>query len=70
MDQEFYLLFSVFNENLSWYLDENVKYFKHILKKDHAFDNHVFSESNRMHGKSSVTTQGGLEGKRIDQNVR
>nr|XP_020639957.1 hephaestin [Pogona vitticeps] len=49
VDREFYLLFSVFNENLSWYLDENVKYFKHILKKDHTFDNHVFSESNRMH---------------------
>ncbi|KAJ7310482.1 hypothetical protein JRQ81_007404 [Phrynocephalus forsythii] len=49
VDKEFYLLFSIFDENLSWYLDENVKYFKHVLKKDHAFDPPAFTESNRRH---------------------
>ncbi|XP_061455037.1 hephaestin-like isoform X2 [Rhineura floridana] len=46
VDKEFYLLFAVFNENLSWYLDANLKYF---LSNDHAFEDQAFKESNRMH---------------------
>ncbi|XP_062998189.1 hephaestin [Elgaria multicarinata webbii] len=49
VDKEFYLLFGVFNENLSWYLDANLKYLKYSLRKDDAFEEQVFKESNRMH---------------------
>uniref|UniRef100_A0A8C3PVI4 ferroxidase n=1 Tax=Chrysolophus pictus TaxID=9089 RepID=A0A8C3PVI4_CHRPC len=48
IDKEFYLLFSVFDENLSWYLSANIKYYLRMeetsLKKDDGFE-----ESNRMH---------------------
>ncbi|XP_054852244.1 hephaestin isoform X3 [Eublepharis macularius] len=46
VDREFYLLFGVFDENLSWYLDANLKYF---LRKEEAFEDQGFMESNRMH---------------------
>ncbi|KAM7094431.1 hephaestin isoform 4-T11 [Ciconia maguari] len=48
IDKEFYLLFSVFDENLSWYLNANIKYYLRMeetsVKKDDGFE-----ESNRMH---------------------
>ncbi|CAM5140522.1 unnamed protein product [Eretmochelys imbricata] len=48
IDKEFYLLFSVFDENLSWYLPANIKYYlrtqEAFVKKDEGF-----KESNRMH---------------------
>ncbi|PKU34320.1 hephaestin isoform x1 [Limosa lapponica baueri] len=48
IDKEFYLLFSVFDENLSWYLNANIKYYLRVeetsVKKDDGF-----KESNRMH---------------------
>ncbi|XP_064318834.1 hephaestin isoform X3 [Phalacrocorax carbo] len=48
IDKEFYLLFSVFDENLSWYLNANIKYYLRMeetsVKKDGGFE-----ESNRMH---------------------
>ncbi|XP_062441075.1 hephaestin isoform X3 [Rhea pennata] len=48
IDKEFYLLFSVFDENLSWYLNANIKYYLRMeetsVKKDNGF-----TESNRMH---------------------
>nr|XP_013809294.1 PREDICTED: hephaestin isoform X6 [Apteryx mantelli mantelli] len=48
IDKEFYLLFSVFDENLSWYLNANIKYYLRMeetsVKKDNGF-----KESNRMH---------------------
>lgn len=50
-DKEFALLFMVFDENLSHYLDENIKT---KLKADpDEFDkyNESFMESNKMHGK-------------------
>uniref|UniRef100_A0A8C5SYN9 ferroxidase n=1 Tax=Laticauda laticaudata TaxID=8630 RepID=A0A8C5SYN9_LATLA len=50
--QHFYLLFGVFNENLSWYLNTNRKYLKYTLGKEELFDDHIFKESNRMHGMS------------------
>ncbi|XP_077164339.1 hephaestin isoform X3 [Paroedura picta] len=46
VDREFYLLFGVFDENLSWYLDVNLKYY---LRKEEALDDPGFQESNRMH---------------------
>uniref|UniRef100_A0A8C5TFG4 ferroxidase n=1 Tax=Malurus cyaneus samueli TaxID=2593467 RepID=A0A8C5TFG4_9PASS len=48
IDKEFYLLFNVFDENLSWYLNANIKYYLRMeetsVKKDDDFE-----ESNRMH---------------------
>ncbi|XP_051485937.1 hephaestin isoform X1 [Apus apus] len=48
INKEFYLLFSVFDENLSWYLNANIKYYLRMeetsVKKDDGF-----KESNRMH---------------------
>ncbi|XP_061862541.1 hephaestin isoform X2 [Colius striatus] len=48
IDKEFYLLFSVFDENLSWYLNANIKYYLRMeetsVKRDKGFE-----ESNRMH---------------------
>uniref|UniRef100_A0A8C3P1A9 ferroxidase n=1 Tax=Cyanoderma ruficeps TaxID=181631 RepID=A0A8C3P1A9_9PASS len=48
IDKEFYLLFNVFDENLSWYLNANIKYYLRMeetsVKKDDGFE-----ESNRMH---------------------
>uniref|UniRef100_A0A8C4V4Q9 Ceruloplasmin n=1 Tax=Falco tinnunculus TaxID=100819 RepID=A0A8C4V4Q9_FALTI len=48
IDKEFYLLFSVFDENLSWYLNANIRYYLRMeetsVKKDDGFE-----ESNRMH---------------------
>ncbi|KPP56195.1 hypothetical protein Z043_126231, partial [Scleropages formosus] len=48
VDREFALLFMVFDENESWYLDENVETY---LKKDpDAFEiDAEFEESNKMH---------------------
>lgn len=46
---EFSLLFLVFDENESWYLDDNIKtYSDHPEKVDKANDE--FIESNKMHG--------------------
>nr|KAF6465394.1 hephaestin like 1 [Rousettus aegyptiacus] len=48
VDYEFVLLFLVFNENESWYLDDNIKKY---LNKDPRDFKHTddFEESNRMH---------------------
>ncbi|ELV13535.1 Hephaestin-like protein 1 [Tupaia chinensis] len=48
VDYEFALLFLVFNENESWYLDDNIKKY---LNKDPRTFKHTddFEESNRMH---------------------
>lgn len=48
---EFSLLFLVFDENESWYLDDNIKtYSEHPVKVNK--DNDEFIESNKMHGMS------------------
>uniref|UniRef100_A0A8C0H4S1 ferroxidase n=1 Tax=Chelonoidis abingdonii TaxID=106734 RepID=A0A8C0H4S1_CHEAB len=56
IDKEFYLLFSVFDENLSWYLPANMKYYlrteEAFMKKDEGF-----RESNRMHGTFDIYCQ-------------
>lgn len=48
VDKEFFLLHSVMDENLSWYLDNNI----HQFGKNTDFeDEGVFEESNKMHGQ-------------------
>lgn len=53
VDYEFVLLFLVFNENESWYLDDNIK--KYLNKDPRYFKrSDDFEESNKMHGISEV----------------
>lgn len=47
MDQEFFLLFSVLDENLSWYLDQNIETYD---TNESDLENLEFQESNKMHG--------------------
>ncbi|KAM9321158.1 ferroxidase HEPHL1 [Gastrophryne carolinensis] len=49
IDKEFYLLFTIYDENLSWYLDQNLAM---VSKHPEAVDreNVDFQESNLMHG--------------------
>lgn len=49
IDREFALLFLVFDENESWYLNENIE--KYLRKNPEEF-NHTddFVEGNNMHG--------------------
>lgn len=49
VDQEFFLMFSVVDENLSWYLKNNIERF--IPDAVNLKDNEEFHESNLMHGK-------------------
>ncbi|GCC38702.1 hypothetical protein chiPu_0017218 [Chiloscyllium punctatum] len=62
VDKEFYLLATVFDENLSWYLDDNIKMFttnpKAVDKEDEDFQ-----ESNKMHSINGYMygNQPGLE---------
>ncbi|XP_039096959.1 ceruloplasmin isoform X2 [Hyaena hyaena] len=54
IDQEFVLMFSVVDENLSWYLDDNIKtYCSEPEKVDK--DNEDFQESNRMYSVNGYT---------------
>ena len=51
VDREFALLFTVSDENESWYLDENIdKYCKNPGNKDTLKADEDFQESNKMHG--------------------
>lgn len=50
IDQEFVLMFSVVDENLSWYLEDNIKTFCSEPEKVDK-DNEDFQESNRMYCK-------------------
>ena len=53
VDYEFALLFLVFNENESLYLDDNIK--KYLNKDPRDFKpSDDFEESNKMHGISEV----------------
>ncbi|XP_067898713.1 ceruloplasmin [Heterodontus francisci] len=62
VDKEFYLLATVFDENLSWYLDDNINRFttkpKAVDKEDEDFQ-----ESNKMHSINGYMygNQPGLE---------
>ncbi|XP_029304278.1 hephaestin-like protein 1 [Cottoperca gobio] len=44
LDKEFFLLFSVMDENMSWYLEENIEKFSNTAREDEDFE-----ESNLMH---------------------
>ncbi|XP_036392053.1 hephaestin-like protein 1a [Megalops cyprinoides] len=46
VDREFFLLFSVMDENLSWYLKENIQMFGNSNSDP---ENEEFQESNKMH---------------------
>ncbi|XP_060933468.1 ceruloplasmin [Limanda limanda] len=47
-DKEFHLMATVFDENLSWYLDENIKTFTTAASTVNK-DDESFMESNKMH---------------------
>lgn len=47
MDKEFFLLFTVMDENLSWYLKENIKLYG---TNESDPEDAGFQESNKMHG--------------------
>lgn len=49
VDKEFALLFMVFDENESHYLDENIKLYLKVEEFDKYSED--FMESNKMHGK-------------------
>lgn len=49
IDREFYLLFSIFDENDSWYLHKNIEAFTGDPSKVDEKDAD-FKESNQMHG--------------------
>lgn len=50
MTREFFLLATVFDENLSWYLDDNILMFT-LNPNEIDKDNEDFQESNKMHCK-------------------
>lgn len=49
---EFSLLFLVFDENESWYLDDNIKTYSKNPKRVNK-ENEEFIESNKMHGMTN-----------------
>lgn len=49
VEKEFALLFMVFDENESWYLEENIN--TYLGKKTVDKNEQSFLESNQMHGK-------------------
>ncbi|XP_043547442.1 hephaestin-like protein 1a isoform X2 [Chiloscyllium plagiosum] len=53
IEQEFYLLYTVFDENLSWYLPKNLETF---IQNSSSIDqeDEEFQESNKMHGTFKV----------------
>lgn len=56
VDQEFIIMFTLVDENQSWYLDENIKHFctePNSVDKEDA----VFQRSNKMHGSVSHVTK-------------
>lgn len=50
--REFALLFLVFDENMSWYLEENVQRYSSGSHKDIDLLDEKFVESNKMHGNA------------------
>ncbi|XP_028277220.1 hephaestin-like protein 1 [Parambassis ranga] len=51
VDKEFFLLFSVMDENLSWYLEENIKRFG---SNKSNIEDEDFCESNKMHAVNGL----------------
>ncbi|XP_067410122.1 ceruloplasmin [Emydura macquarii macquarii] len=62
VDKEFFLLVTVFDENLSWYLDDNIETFL-INPNDIDKEDEDFQESNKMHSINGYMygNQPGLE---------
>ncbi|XP_061103932.1 ferroxidase HEPHL1-like [Conger conger] len=58
VDKEFFLLFSAVDENLSWYLEDNIRRFG---TRESDVENEDFMESNRMHGVNGLM-YGNLQG--------
>ncbi len=50
VDREFVLLFNVFDENQSWYLDDNIQKYA-MTPNDVDLGDEEFEESNLMHGE-------------------
>lgn len=50
VDQDVFLMFTVVNENLSWYLQDNIQTCSDSAGIDP--DDSVFVESNLLHGKN------------------
>lgn len=50
VDKEFALLFMVFDENESWYLESNIKMYLHKDTEQFDKEDEEFLESNMMHG--------------------
>lgn len=50
MDKEFALLFMVFDENESWYLESNIETYLNKNPSNFPIDDAEFMESNMMHG--------------------
>ncbi|XP_047462058.1 ferroxidase HEPHL1 [Mugil cephalus] len=49
VDKEFFLLFSVMDENMSWYLDDSAVRVGHTIADYDEDDEEQFAESNKMH---------------------
>ncbi|XP_043928584.1 ferroxidase HEPHL1 isoform X2 [Protopterus annectens] len=73
VNQAFYLMFTIFDENLSWYLDKNIQTFTtdpiNVIKEDSDFQ-----ESNKMHAVNGYMygNQPGLElckGKKVSWHL-
>ena len=70
VDREFALMFTVLDENESWYLDENIdKYCTKPGNKDDLKANEDFQESNKMHGINGFVF-GNLEGLEMYQKEK
>ena len=52
VNREFALLFLVFDENQSWYLEENVERYRKGDHKEISLLDDKFVESNKMHGNA------------------
>ncbi|XP_035290869.1 ferroxidase HEPHL1-like isoform X1 [Anguilla anguilla] len=58
VDKEFFLLFSVMDENLSWYLEDNIRMFG---TSESDVESEDFMENNKMHGVNGLM-YGNLQG--------
>ncbi|XP_048361787.1 ceruloplasmin isoform X2 [Sphaerodactylus townsendi] len=63
VDREFFLLATVFDENLSWYLDDNIQHFTATSPNEIDKEDEDFQESNKMHSINGYMygNQKGLE---------
>ena len=70
VDREFALMFTVLDENESWYLDENVdKYCTNPGDKEELKADADFQESNKMHGINGLVF-GNLKGLEMYQKEK